>query len=85
MEVSYQEGLMVLTYQDFLSLEIDDLSKGKDLANMVKIGKYWGNFVDFGPCWRRPKIPHRQDIVGEIGRTMLRRILYLTLCGHWNS
>ena len=29
MVVAYPEGLMALTYQDFLSLEIYDLIKGK--------------------------------------------------------
>jgi len=39
MVVACLEELMVLAYPDFLSLEIDDLSKGKELAMMVKRGK----------------------------------------------
>ena len=36
MVVAYPEGLMALTCPDFLSLEIYDLIKGKELAKMVK-------------------------------------------------
>ena len=36
MVVAYPEGLMALVCPYILSLEIDDLSKGKELAKMVK-------------------------------------------------
>ena len=36
MAVACPKGLMVLAYPDFLSLEINDLSKGKEFAKMVK-------------------------------------------------
>lgn len=85
MVVSCSEGLMVLSYSDFLSLEINDLSKGKELAKMVKSVKIMWQLCWFGACWRRPKIPHRWDSFRRIGRTLPREILYWTFCGHWNS
>jgi len=36
MALTCREGWMALSYSDFLSLEINDLSKGKELAKMVK-------------------------------------------------
>ena len=39
MAVTCPEGLMVLVCPDFLSLEINDLSKGKEFSKMVKRGK----------------------------------------------
>jgi len=36
MVFSCLEGLMALFFSDFLSLEIDDISKGKYLAKMIR-------------------------------------------------
>lgn len=36
MVVAYLDRLMVVSYPKFLSLEINDLCKGKDLAKVVK-------------------------------------------------
>ena len=53
--VAYPEGLMALTYPDFLSLEIYDLIKGKELAKMVKRGKPEATLLILEPVGGGPK------------------------------
>lgn len=37
--VAFSDGLMEVSFPDFIFLDINDLSKRKDLAKMVKRGK----------------------------------------------
>ena len=55
MVVTCPEGLMVLACPDFLSLEIYDLSKGKELAKMVKREKPETNLLILEPVGGGPK------------------------------
>lgn len=93
MAVTCSEGLIVLACPDCLSLEINDISKGKVFSKMVKRVKSLRQLYWFGACWRRPKIPHRRDAIKGIDKTLPRWILYgpyvvigiLELVGQWNS
>ena len=63
--VACPKGLMALTCPDFISLEIYDLIKGKELAKMVKRGKPEATLLILEPVGGGPKFLIDGTLSGE--------------------